>query len=125
MLKLDIKNPEDLKKSLAHEGATQADIENLIKDVENGKCKILSSEEADGVIEILKEDSQYEMFLRAWGGNDMTGYLKNLIEFAKNNRLNSLKIQTKSKSVFSIITGRYGFKPVGFINENFVMRRAF
>jgi len=125
VLKLDIKNPEDLKTSLAHEGATLADIENLIDDVKKGRGRILSSENADGVIEILTEDGQNEMFLRAWGGKNMTEYLKDLINFAKNNRLNALRIQTKSKSVFSIITNRYGFKPVGFINENFVMRRAF
>lgn len=126
MLKLDAKNPECLFKSLEHEGVDKKDIESLIMEIKKGNAKLLSSEHADGVIEVLKdENSKIELFVLAWGGKDLIGYLNQLILFVKNNRVNFLRIQTKSKAVFNIITNRYGFKPCGFINETFIMRRAF
>ena len=125
MLKLNA-TPEILRKSLAHEDISPAQVDDLISEIGRGNSRSLFNDHGAGVIQILKDaHGRVEMFLKAWGGSRLTAWLKDLIKFASQNRVNSLLIQTKNKSVYKIITQRYGFLSAGYVDGNFIMRKAF
>jgi hypothetical protein len=124
MLRLS-NNTDILRDALAHEGLSKADFEQLDAEVKAGQSRVLVGYGAAGVVQVLKtKTNEMVLFLRAWGGYGLVGYLKDLIEFTRLNGLNYLEIQTKNKKVFNILTHRYKFEPRSYLDGNFIMERA-
>lgn len=124
MLKLSDKT-DILRNALKHEGLALSDFAALDLEVKRGESKILIGDRAAGVIQVLKNSANKSiLFLRAWGGYGLVGYLKDLIDFTRLNGLNILEIQTKNKKVFNILTQRYKFNARSYQDGNFIMERA-
>lgn len=97
---------------------------DVLDAVDSGMARVLASDTATGVIKIFVDSkNKMELFISSFQGSKGREYMKDLIDFAKFNKINFIGFQTKRRGLAKVVIERFKFNLLNVENGFFILRK--